>query len=739
MSSPQELNLHLTIGDTVSIDGREHSFTRLLRDGRLAFEDVENGKPRLPLYEADLLRLYNAERVVFHNWAHLPKRHEDVAHKSLDALPAHMASDAEWRRSYCVAFDAASQTPKSERGLVPLIDAVAKANDHLKKPHWKTLRTWLADRGAPNRRPLRAMRSFTEKRGRNKGVDQAVEEIIEEAISTVFQNRAALPPTAVFEYVAGTIASRNNDLIASFSENERIPSGLLIPPASQSTVFRRLKETDYYKTTRNRFGWRYADRELTPLKKAPQATFPLERVEIDHTKIDGWMFFDPNSALPCGGRPWLTMAIDAYSRYPLGFYIGFEPPSVYSVMMCLQQAIGPKQDFLERFAGFRYDWLALGVPMKLVADNAKEVVGLSLPKACAELAIELETSPVKTPKHKGIVERFFRTMNDRFIHRLPGTTYGDAKKLKSLEIDPKNTMRMSFDEFQRLFAEWLLGDYSKSRNRMIGSTPERRWTEGTAKKRVHLPDKMSLLKVVLARHASATLTRNGIRFNNLNYRNADVVRRVLASARATKHGVDFRFDPRDLGTIYVLHSDGAYLRMDCDEDYAKGLSLWQHKLIQKENRSRDRSPKSFNDLMITRKELIDETLAAIKAGVASSDDARFVRLGESGSILVTSRRSGSKSRSSQVLTPGSGSSSIYKDDLNREPAIDRVSAEPTIENEGDLQQPAAAPIQNVTIPPTQNEDTISTSGPEASEEADEFERLMSNVSFVATQASNGHA
>lgn len=729
-----ELNLRLKLQGSVTIDGREHAFARLLKDGRMVFEDVENGRPN-PMGEDEFVSLYMANRLSVSDWRRLPIKHSDVADRAFESLPPHATEKAEWRYAYCVAFDGQPGLLKNEACLTALINKVAEDNRHPERPHWKTLLTWLRERGEPGRRPLKAMRSYDDKKGRKKGIDDAVEEIIQTAIKDVFQNRALLPATAVYEAAFGAVVKRNRELVASGDPYDRSLPDLLLPFPTRSTVFRRIKDCDYYRTIRARHGWRAADLELKPLKLAPEATYPLERVLIDHTKLDGWMLFDETSALPCGGRPWLTLAIDAYSRYPLGFYIGYEPPSVYSVMMCLRQAIAPKSELLKLFPDLKHEWLALGTPLKLTADNAKEVVGISLPRSCAELGIELETSPVKTPKHKGIIERFFGTMNKRFMHLLPGTTYGNPKLLRDLEIDPQKNMRMSFGRFQFLFLQWLLADYCKSRNRMIGTTPEQRWIDGTKKKRVELPERIGVLKSILSRHGTAVLTRGGIRFQNLIFRNEATVKRVLAEARSSRAEVDFRFDPADLSQLEVLiKRTGEYLSLTCDqEDYAKGLSLWQHKIIQQENRIRDRSSKSFHDLMLTRSELIAETVAAIKTGAAKVVDARFQRLGEVGSILVTTRPARGRPRNGSVSTNRmvAADSSPTADT----PVVSKPAGRPRRKRSAEVQEVDLTPTPLLSEPPPPSDEPP----PCLPDDDDDAALLLASTPMQANQARRTNA
>ena len=622
-----ELNIQLRKDGVVQIEGRNYLFTRLLDDGRFAFEDEENARRRV-MTQTTFARMYDQSKIVVRDWSALPRKIKDLPERSIVSFPAKTISEAEWRHAYCVAYDA-NPVPKTEPSMNELIARVAEEHKHTKRPNWKTVTTWLRSRGVKNRRALNTMRSFHELKGRKRGVDSEAEEIIQDAIKYVYLNRQMLPQSAVVEAVIGLINRRNFAL----------PRESWIPQPSPSTVFRRIAEHPLYKTLRFRLGRKAADQLMKPLQRAPEATRPLETMIIDHTKIDGWFLFDDKTKLPCGGRPWLTIAIDAYSRYPLGFYIGFEPPSVYSVMMCLRQAIAPKTELFDKFPDIPADWRALGLPMKLVADNAKEIVGHSLPHACAQLAIELETSPVRTPKYKGVIERFFRTLNTRFLHRLPGTTYGSPKILKDNEITPQNNMSMSFDMFQYLFLKWLTQDYCKSPNRNLGGIPEDLWIKGTELHRVYMPDRVDDLRIALSRQARGTLTREGIRYNNLRYRNPKTINEVLESGKHQSVEVDFYYDPTNLARIHVLSPSGQPLYMTCDDEYAHGISLWQHKIIQDANRKRDRDPKRHADLMQTRFELMEEVHEGIRTGIAKAFHARFRGMGSQpavGRILMLS-------------------------------------------------------------------------------------------------------
>ncbi len=61
----------------------------------------------------------------------------------------------------------------------------------------------------------------------------------------------------------------------------------------------------------------------------PAVTAPLEQVQIDHTVID-LIVVDDRDRQPIG-RPYLTLAIDVFTRCVLGMVVTLEAPSAVSL------------------------------------------------------------------------------------------------------------------------------------------------------------------------------------------------------------------------------------------------------------------------------------------------------------------------------------------------------------------------------------------------------------------------
>src|SRR5262249_34577128 len=154
---------------------------------------------------------------------------------------------------------------------------------------------------------------------------------------------------------------------------------------------------------------RVAARRFMPLKGSLEAKRILDIAIMDHTVLDCHVVDDEH--LITVGRPYLTVAIDVRSRYPLAYVLGYTPPSVETAMACLRRVVRPKQDINERFPDIRGQWAAYGVPRTVLVDNAWEFSGSSFQDACEDCGISIEWAPVRTPEYKGIGERFFRTLN----------------------------------------------------------------------------------------------------------------------------------------------------------------------------------------------------------------------------------------------------------------------------------------------------------------------------------------
>jgi transposase InsO family protein len=101
-----------------------------------------------------------------------------------------------------------------------------------------------------------------------------------------------------------------------------------------------------------------------------------------------------------------------------------------------------------------------GAPCELYLDNAKVYHSNGLKAACYRLHIRLRHRPAKDPSPGGLIERFFKTAQDRF------------------EAEVRAQDAMSLDDLNRALSAWISMDYHESIHSETGQIPKDRYNTG---------------------------------------------------------------------------------------------------------------------------------------------------------------------------------------------------------------------------------------------------------------------
>lgn len=109
-----------------------------------------------------------------------------------------------------------------------------------------------------------------------------------------------------------------------------------------------------------------------------------------------------------------------------------------------------------------------GVPQTLYVDNGSIYTSLEINQICARLGIVLCHTPVRDGAAKGKIERFFRTVRDRFL-------------LQRMDLS-------GLDELNRRFSAWLEADYNAREHGTLKMKPIDRF--GMDLKRIRFLDPM---------------------------------------------------------------------------------------------------------------------------------------------------------------------------------------------------------------------------------------------------------
>ncbi len=210
---------------------------------------------------------------------------------------------------------------------------------------------------------------------------------LEQVVSTVLADCAVAPAHRTGQEVYSMVVNR----VAAVNR-QRGPTEQLTPP-HPATLYRRIHAVGSASILQRRASRVEAQAEQS-VSPGPRPTRILERVEMDSTTLDLFLV-DEEDRLPIG-RPTLTYALDKYSGFPFGIYLGFEASSYQTVQSCLSHGILPKSD-CSRVYETKHCWPVYGLPETLVVDNGKEFVGNALKDACGQLGIILEQMPVRAP------------------------------------------------------------------------------------------------------------------------------------------------------------------------------------------------------------------------------------------------------------------------------------------------------------------------------------------------------
>jgi putative transposase len=288
----------------------------------------------------------------------------------------------------------------------------------------------------------------------------------------------------------------------------------------------------------------------------PGADWPLAVVQIDHTKFDIMLVDDIHRR--CIGRPWVTLAIDVFSRMVVGIYISLDPPNVLSVGLCIAHAILPKEQYLDRL-GLSTSWPCWGVMQRIHVDNGKEFRGNVLRRACKEYSIDLEWRPVKTPHYGAYIERLLGTFNKE-IHSLPGTTFSSPSERG--EYDSEGQAVMTMTEFEKWIVTYITGVYHQRKHSSLMTSTIQQYEKGILgteellgrglPRRIVDEDR---LRLDLMPFFERAVQSYGVVVDEVHYY-SDVLRRYVNAKEPSdtrkKRKFTFRRDPRDISTLYFF-------------------------------------------------------------------------------------------------------------------------------------------------------------------------------------------
>ena len=582
-----ERRLHLQPGAYVSIEEQRFRITQVIDLETVLLEDVETGQAR-PVK----IRELQPEGV---------SPQTPVQAQSVELVEI---TDRDWKRA-CERLEMIRPLLEAPDCNRVLVEAQAESVGR----HPATLYRWLQQ----YRRSGRLSTLVPAKRGVRSGqhrLDPDVEAVISTTIDEVYLS----PQKRSVSYTYHEVARRCRN------------AGLKAPDAR--TLRRRIQALSDKETLRGREGETAVRDKYAPIQGAfPDANWPLAVVQIDHTPVD-LILVDDVYRRPVG-RPWITLAIDVFSRMVAGFYVSFDPPGAAAVGLCLAHAILPKDTWLAQYE-IATPWPVWGVMSTVHADNGKEFRGSMLRKACQEYGINLHWRPVRRPHFGGHIERLLGTLNHE-IHNLPGSTFSNPQARGTYDSDKHAAMTLS--EFERWLSITIVEVYHQRLHHELGTTPLRRYEEGvfgTAESPGRgLPDRLldeRQLRLDLMPYAERTVQPHGITLDEIQY--YDAILRPWINATDPSEGRSrrkrkfiIRRDPRDISRVYFYDPQlKQYFEIPYRNTAHPPISVWELREARRRLKEEGRQAvnealifDAYNRLRMLEAEAIEETKKARRA------------------------------------------------------------------------------------------------------------------------------
>lgn len=294
---------------------------------------------------------------------------------------------------------------------------------------------------------------------------------------------------------------------------------------------------------------------------------PGSLYQIDATIVDLYLVssFDRSRII---GRPVLYLVIDAFSRMITGIAVLLAGPSWLGAMLALDNVVADKVEFCAEH-GIEIteeQWNCRFLPEAILADRG-EFEGYNADNLVTSLGLTVHNTSPYRGDLKGIVERQFRILNEKFVHFEPGAV---IKHRERGEKDYRLDAALTLKEFRTLMITHILlhnqDRYLKSYRKdefMIADNVERfpatLWNWGIQNRSGHLRTlPRDVVRMNLLPRREVIVTPQGLHFERELYYVCDPI--FQAGLMMRKKGrkspkVTVAYDPRTTDYVYLPSLD----------------------------------------------------------------------------------------------------------------------------------------------------------------------------------------
>ena len=291
---------------------------------------------------------------------------------------------------------------------------------------------------------------------------------------------------------------------------------------------------------------------------------PGSKYQVDATPADIYIVskVHPHRII---GRPVVYAVIDVYSRMVVGIFVGLEGPSWIGAMMALDNIVADKVEFCKKY-GIEITedmWPNSFLPETILADRG-EFEGYSVENLINNLKVTVENTPAYRGDLKGIVERYFRTTNERIKHKAPGAIEKEFRERG--DRDYRLDATLNLDEFTQIIIEQVLWHNNNVKERFqmekemivaeIPPKPVAMWKWGIANRKGRFNKyPTDIVRLNLLPRAKASISREGICFKGMYYSSQKAIEEQWF-IKLNRSYSDIVYDPRNINYIYIPDEKG---------------------------------------------------------------------------------------------------------------------------------------------------------------------------------------
>lgn len=277
------------------------------------------------------------------------------------------------------------------------------------------------------------------------------------------------------------------------------------------------------------------------------------------------------------GRPYIYLAVDTATQLIAGIYVGLECDES-AVMLCLANAAQDKVEYCREY-GIETDpsqCPSLGLPHEIITDKGNEFFGSRMQELCQKYGVEIQSLPPFRPDVKGLVEKSFDLIQQRYKPLLRGKGVIEPDAQERWAVDYRSQSVLTLDEFVKIVIHCVI--YINSGRILADAvTPAQKWLDSGASLLNVPAEELQLMSLP---RETAKLTRKGLRLNGLLYVPADMDGLTLDKT------YDAAYSRADLSCVYVLLDDCSFkpCRLSPHQAQYSGLSQTEADMLKQEER-----------------------------------------------------------------------------------------------------------------------------------------------------------